>query len=131
MMQQQPRPPHEDKLQLSKMAINTDSSQMLYPDFTHNMQNMQSIQVNHVNNTDYYDIAEIKAKYNKKRKKDGSGKYYSRVTALNQTDYSRGDNNEQNSIVAQPHTTRNRKAGGPNTVANSHGEEDPAYMIFE
>lgn len=31
--------PHHEQLQLSKMAMNTDSSNMLqYPDFTHNPQ---------------------------------------------------------------------------------------------
>lgn len=58
-------PQEENILQLSKQAMNTDSSQMLYPDFTHNMNNFQSMQppfpIGIVeNNSDYYDIAEIK-----------------------------------------------------------------------
>ena len=56
--------------------MNTDSSQMLYPDFTHNTGHINSMQPfpisNIENNSDYYDIAEIKQKLNKKRKnKDG------------------------------------------------------------
>ena len=74
MMQHQPYPPQEENiLQLSKQIMNTDSSKMLYPDFTHNLTNMtsNSLQaplpigivennVNNNNNSDYYDIAEIK-----------------------------------------------------------------------
>jgi len=44
----------EKILQLSKMAMNTDSSQMLYPDFT--AANMQSLPVG--NMADYYDASD-------------------------------------------------------------------------
>ena len=43
--------------------MNTDSSQMLYPDFTHNMSIQQSFPAGIMENntsSDYYDIAEIK-----------------------------------------------------------------------
>ena len=40
----------EKILQLSKLAMNTDSSQMLYPDFTANMQSLPVVQAG-----DYYD----------------------------------------------------------------------------
>lgn len=60
------------------MAINTDSSQMLYPDFTHNM---QSLQMTHLDNPNYYDIAEYKNSSKqighngkKRTKKDAYGK---------------------------------------------------------
>ena len=61
---------------------------MLYPDFSHNISHLNSMQPFPVaiieNNSDYYDIAEIKQKLNKKRKnKDGQKKYVSRVPALN------------------------------------------------
>ena len=43
--------------------MNTDSSQMLYPDFTHNMGAMgPAMAMGPIDNSDYYDIAEIKAR---------------------------------------------------------------------
>ena len=124
--------------------MNTDSSQMLYPDFTHNAGHMNSMQPfpigNIENNSDYYDIAEIKQKLNKKRKnKDGQKKHHSRVPTLNQTEYftsrqeQAGHKNHHKS-----HSTRNPRKGGAaahhhqTSTVNSYGVEDHGnYMVFD
>ena len=58
-------------MQLSKLAMNTDSSQMLYPDFT---ANMSSLPVGAMG--DYYDASDARGVRN--TKKNGP-KYYQRV----------------------------------------------------
>ena len=59
---------------------------MLYPDFTANIGNMPIGPIE----SDYYDLgtnARGGKKHTKKRSKDAAGKNFSRVAALNQTEY--------------------------------------------
>ena len=73
--------PDEYVLQLSKQAINTDSSQMLYPDFTVNLGHNQPMG-KVFQNPQYFEIAEFRSK----GKKIKNFPDYPKVFAPNLTD---------------------------------------------
>ena len=90
-----------------------------------------------VENSDYYDIAEIKAKHSKRRggKRDAGKQNYSRVPALNQTEYflTKQDPASHGSHVQnKPLSTRNHKHI-PVSAAESHQPmmSEPDFLVFD
>ena len=117
----------ENILQLSKKAINTDSSQMLYPDFTANLggggqgqstPHQQMVVIDQ--DPTYQDINKLGARKNM-RKVGPTGKHKARVPALNQTDY----------FSAKPGDKKGKNAGGFNAPYQKEGDASGGYIVFD